>query len=119
MISRNTNDGAEKIHAMNKPDPRHVLVREAIKAHRNDERPPVAFGPSRRLLHSSGRKRRLLTWGPRRRSLDEGDPCPECGYAYDSEEWDCREVAPGSPSAGRTWNYTCPRCQMETCSVGT
>lgn len=55
---------------------------------------------------------------PTRRPLDEGDPCPECGYEFDSDEWDCRHLH-GGPSLGEDWIYTCPNCEQETCSIGT
>lgn len=56
--------------------------------------------------------------GPVRRPLEEGDPCPECDYAFDSDEWPVRKL-PSGPSLGETWLYTCPGCDQETCSIGT
>lgn len=59
-----------------------------------------------------------IDWGPIRKPLDDGDPCPECGYPFDADEWDCRHLH-GGPTLGETWNYTCPGCEQETCSIGT
>lgn len=59
-----------------------------------------------------------IDWGPKRRALEEGDPCPECGYEFDSDEWDCRHLSHG-PAVGESWLYTCPNCEQETCSIGT
>ena len=56
--------------------------------------------------------------GPTRLPLEEGDPCPECGYPFDSDEWDVRKL-PSGPSLGEDWLYTCPGCDQETCSIGT
>ena len=59
-----------------------------------------------------------VDWGPTRRSLTEGEPCPECDYPFDSDEWNVRHLT-GGPSLGESWIYTCPECEQETCSVGT
>jgi hypothetical protein len=59
-----------------------------------------------------------VDWGPIRRPLDEGEPCPECGYTYDSDEWEVRHLH-GGDTLGETWLYTCPSCEQETCEVGT
>lgn len=115
----NINLNAESVHAFAEPESRHTHIREAIRKHRAGERDPVDMGGSIRFLHSSGRRREILIYGPKCEPLENGDPCPECGYEFDHEEWDCREVAPGAPTAGQTWNYTCPRCNLETATVGT
>jgi transcription elongation factor Elf1 len=54
---------------------------------------------------------------PPRKSLEEGEPCPNCGHEFDSDEWDVRHLSHG-PSIGETWLYTCPDCEKETCSIG-
>lgn len=59
-----------------------------------------------------------VDWGPTRLPLEEGDPCPECGYEFDSDEWDVRHLT-GGAGLGEDWIYTCPSCEKETCSVGT
>lgn len=59
-----------------------------------------------------------VDWGPTRRPLEDGEPCPECGYLFDSDEWDVRHVH-GGPSLGEDWIYTCPGCEQETCVIGT
>lgn len=53
-----------------------------------------------------------------REPLDEGDPCPNCGYEFDSDEWDERHLH-GGASLGENWVYTCPKCNQETCEIGT
>lgn len=58
-----------------------------------------------------------IDWGPARRSLREGEPCPECGYKFDSDEWDVRHLHSG-PALGEDWIYTCPGCNQETCCIG-
>jgi len=58
-----------------------------------------------------------IDWGPTRRPLEEGDPCPECGYPFDSDEWGVRHL--NGPYAGESWLYTCPGCEQETCNIGT
>lgn len=59
-----------------------------------------------------------IDWGPTRRPLEDGDPCPECGHPFDSDEWDVRHLH-GGPSAGESWLYTCPGCEQETCVIDT
>ncbi len=59
-----------------------------------------------------------IDWGPVRRPLEDGEPCPECGYEFDHEEWDVRHLH-GGPSAGESWIYECPSCEQETAEVGT
>lgn len=59
-----------------------------------------------------------IDWGPIQKALDEGEPCPECDYPYDSDEWDCRHLH-GGPALGESWLYTCPNCEQETCTIGT
>lgn len=65
-------------------------------------------------------------WSPRLRPGDygfskpipENNPeCPNCGYGFDSDEWDERTVG-GGPSLGKNWCYTCPRCNNETLECG-
>lgn len=54
-----------------------------------------------------------------RRDIPEQDPkCPNCGYAFDADEWDERHV-PGGFSLGEDWYYTCPKCNNETLGCGT
>lgn len=53
-----------------------------------------------------------------RRCIPEHDPkCPNCGYAFESDEWDVRHLH-GGPSLGESWHYTCPRCNNETLECG-
>lgn len=59
-----------------------------------------------------------IDWGPSRESLDDGEPCPECGYEFDADEWDDRHVH-GGASLGEDWIFTCPNCEKETCVIGT
>jgi hypothetical protein len=59
-----------------------------------------------------------VDWGPTRLPLEDGDPCPECGYEFDSDEWDER-YSNGGPTIGEDWYYTCPNCEQETCWIGT
>ena len=65
-------------------------------------------------------------WDPRLRPGDyefsqpipEQDPrCPNCGYPFDSDEWDERHTH-GGPSLGEDWHYTCPKCNNETLECG-
>lgn len=55
---------------------------------------------------------------PQRESLEEGEPCPECGYEFDSDEWEVRHLT-GGDTVGEDWIYTCPGCDQETCMIGT
>jgi hypothetical protein len=59
-----------------------------------------------------------VDWGPIRKPLEEGDPCPECGHPFDPDEWDVRHLH-GGASLGETWIYSCPGCGQETAEVGT
>lgn len=59
-----------------------------------------------------------IDWGPRQEPLEEGEPCPECGYEFDSDEWNIRKL-PSGPTLGQTWVGTCPDCEQRTYKVGT
>lgn len=59
-----------------------------------------------------------IDWGPPVRPPEDGDPCPACGYPFDSDELDVRHIS-GGPTLGEDWKYTCPGCDQETCSIGT
>ncbi len=59
-----------------------------------------------------------VDWGPTRKSLEEDDPCPECGYPFDPGEWETRHLR-GGPTPGETWLYTCPDCEQETVKIAT
>lgn len=47
-----------------------------------------------------------------------GDECYICSRVFDHQEWDYRHLT-GGASAGETWIYTCPNCDVETIEVGT
>lgn len=113
----NKNENTSRVTEFGQKEPRHIAIREAIKEEKKENREPVLMGSNRKFLHSSGRTRQIMMYGPRRESLYNGDPCPECGYEFDQDEWDCREVAPGAPTVGQIVNFTCPRCDRETCSI--
>lgn len=50
--------------------------------------------------------------------IPEQDPaCPNCGYDFDSDEWDEQHFHAGA-SAGESWHYTCPKCNNETLMCG-
>lgn len=57
-----------------------------------------------------------IDWGPVRECLEDGEPCPECGYPF-GDDWDERHVH-GGPSLGEDWIYECPGCEQETCVIG-
>jgi hypothetical protein len=59
-----------------------------------------------------------IDWGPAQRSLDDGEPCPECGYEFNADEWDVRHLY-GGAWAGESWVYECPNCEQETCIIST
>lgn len=59
-----------------------------------------------------------IDWGPPTRPLEEGEPCPDCGYPFDSDEWAIRKL-PSGPHIGETWKGECPECEQETYEVGT
>ena len=56
---------------------------------------------------------------PKTAPLEDGDPCPECDYPFDVDEWDEWYSGKGIETGEETWAYTCPNCQQETCKVGT
>ena len=58
-----------------------------------------------------------IDWGPTRKPLENGEPCPECGHSFDADAWDVRHI--NGPSLGESWLYTCPNCEQETAEVGT
>lgn len=58
-----------------------------------------------------------VDWGPTQRSLDDGEPCPECGYEFDADEWDVRHLH--GRGVGESWIFKCPSCEQETCVIGT
>ena len=59
-----------------------------------------------------------IDWGPVSRPLEEGDPCPECDYPFDGDEWRIRKL-PSGPTIGETWVGYCPDCEKRTYKVGT
>lgn len=56
--------------------------------------------------------------GPPRASLEDGEPCPACGYTFDSDEWGEQHYH-GGAWAGESWGHTCPNCEQETCVIST
>lgn len=60
-----------------------------------------------------------IDWGPKTASLENGEPCPECGYPM-GDDW--KEVwysGKGIQYGEETWKYECPGCEQATCIVGT
>lgn len=116
--NRNLYSTAVPTIARNDERPMYQRVREAIENHRSGDRSPVSVSPIREFRHAPADKKTAILTGPKCRPLAEGAPCPECDYPFDPDEWDVREVAPGAPTAGQTWKYTCPSCKQETAEVG-
>ena len=59
-----------------------------------------------------------IDWGPPKRPLEKGDPCPVCEYPFDPDEWKETHYSRGA-AIGESWGYTCPSCEKETASIGT
>lgn len=59
-----------------------------------------------------------IDWGPRRKELQEDEPCPECYFPFVPRLWPVRHLH-GGPSVGESWIYTCPYCLQETCVIRT
>lgn len=86
------------------------------------DEPRKAIGRARDILDLTGTHRLMaaLCIGPRhgipRRA--DGDECHICGEEFDADEWHERHVT-GGASAGESWIYQCPNCEVETVDVGT
>ncbi|MDR5657664.1 hypothetical protein RH831_10800 [Halodesulfurarchaeum sp. HSR-GB] len=61
----------------------------------------------------------VMRIAPEKAPLEEGEPCPECGYPFDVDEWEEWYSGKGIEMGEETWIYTCPNCLQETCEVGT